>query len=233
MKVGIHEATEMTASEAVQKLREQPKWAYDMLFSAYCALLILAEEMSKGSSALLGRLGSPLVYLNDLLARMRGRPAIPLGIGVYTLGIWGVIVLIVFVCMHLSRRAGPVGKIVERVSGIVTVVGFPVIWLRLSPMNGLSSDETLWLWLEAAGMAGCVILFASGKLPVYAAVPCSILHFALWGWVTRNAISFEWWSALVLLGLCTAGVWAVLAQSSSARLRANPGGRVLPSHHEQ
>jgi hypothetical protein len=178
----------------------------EILFSVYLALLIVTEEEWKSSSAFLGYLSYPLIhYVYPVIFR---RPHAFRGFFIPSLFFWGVLAIITFVVLRFFERITVLRKSLAIVVGLVSVIGFPVIWLHLGNLNGLTPVANKLLVLETLVLGAAI--FALVRIPLVTpllAVTLVLAHFSLWGYVTWNAISIGFWLVYFLLGVCTSVVW--------------------------
>jgi hypothetical protein len=94
------------------------------------------------------------------------------------------------------------------VVGVVTVIGFLVIWLHLGTLNGLSPVADKLLVVEALLLGAAIIIAARmRRVTPLLAITLVLAHFCLWGFVTWNAISTGFWLLYLLLGVCTSVMW--------------------------
>jgi uncharacterized membrane protein len=196
----------------MSRFYERSRWLYELSFSAYAALLVVTEEGYKsGGSVFLGELSYIVLPICRTVARLTRRPASPLGLhpGIYLL--WALLALIALISVHTVGRFPLLRKILSHAAGVVTVAGFPVIWLRLGTMIHLSASTARWLQIEIVGIIACLVLYLIRDSPwrLTLGLLALALHFGLWGWFTRDAIATGFWWTYLLLGVSSGMAWGV------------------------
>ena len=184
---------------------ESVRWLFEVLFSAYCGLLIVTDEAGKEASRLLGWGYPQLLQFQLYLRRHAG---IVLRPSVLDFVAWCcLLALIILVWLRLAGRIAPLRIIVCYVTGVVAVSGFPLLWLRFS-----NQAASRWLLFEVGLIV--VFIFLYRKWPANAVwrilvftVHCAIWVFSTWLDPTFNAVAID-----LLLFIGTTSVWSYYAR---------------------
>jgi hypothetical protein len=204
-------------------------WLLDLMFSVYCALLIVTEENIKESSILHGKLAHPLLFLYRLLADLLHWRHFSFhsyrDMAALLWCWWFVLAAIIFVCMRLFGRSALMRRFLRYATGLVTVAGFPLIWLNLGNMTGRSLVAARWLGLEVAVIVVCVFIYLDRKWSMSAAlgILVLVLHFGFWGWVTWGDRTIGYPSVHLVPGACVSLIWSFyVSLSTGSHLPAMP-----------
>jgi hypothetical protein len=215
----------------MRKPTQYVRWLYELLFSLYWAVQIVAAEEVKEGSRLLTVLQAPLVFLDHL----RRRALTDFEPHLFY-GAWLLLALIVFVCLRLLAQITLVNLFLCYLVGCVTLVGplYAPILESSHLVNGLyvyTGEGHLLVarweqWLEVAAVVVCVFLYLYRKGRVHTALSIVIplFHFAFWGAIIFGG---DWrdylWqvAAFLLVPFCTTLVWGLYVRLL--------GGSILPS----
>lgn len=102
--------------------------------------------------------------------------------------VWsGVVGTGLFLLLSVYRRFRPLGSYARAITGVVSIVGFPLFALlfpRYFPFG--SESRSFLLLLETVGVLICSVLYWFEKWPcgISPTVVLLFLHFSLWAWVT-------------------------------------------------
>lgn len=212
----------------MQPLKKQTRWLNEISFSAYFALLVVAEEETcRRGSVFLQWLGYPLTeYVYPFFVRHDIRL-----IGSHSVTLWLLLAIIAFILIRVLSRFASTTIFLNYVTGFVTVVGFPLLLLPPCNLTALHSSWARWslLYLETTAAAVCVFLYLSRRWPAGAVLTVVLLavHFSVWGWLTWQRIGNPFWTIYLLLGFCSTLLWAVylkqLANGAAQRRRLEIG----------
>ncbi len=188
----------------------QVRGLVELSFSAYFALLVVTEEETcKQRSVFLRWLAYPL---NEYIYPLLMRHHIHLS-GSHSVTLWLLLALIIFFVMRLLSRFAGTGVVLRYIPGFVAVVGFPLLLLPPCNMSALHSSRGGWIWLylEMAAAAVCVLLYLIRRRPAKMTLTVVLLatHFGVWGWLTWERIDNPFWAIYLLLGFCSALLWGV------------------------
>ena len=182
------------------------RWVHELSFSIYCALLIVTDETFKESSILL-RWGYPQLY--QLLLYLHHHARLVPGRNLLFIALWWVLAVAFFGFLRLLGRIGLMRTLICHVSGLVTVAGFPLVWLDVGKVTSLPLVTARWLLFEVVVIAACVFLYLYRDRPTNAAlsIPVLAFHFGFWGWITWSACRFGDPSIYLLFGIGTTLAW--------------------------
>jgi hypothetical protein len=192
-------------------------WLNQCSCSVYFGLLAVLEETWKPSSALLHRLGYPLYqYVYPVLARLFHRAEFSPGPAIHSLALWGLLAVTFFVCLHLLDQVAFTRALLRIFTGTLSFAAFPLLWLRLGNLPGMSLVAPRWLLLEVAVIVACAFLYVYGRWPTNPALSILVLllHFGFWGQVTWGKLSTGFWCLYLLIGSCTSFIWGVYVRES-------------------
>jgi hypothetical protein len=190
------------------------RWLYELLFSVYFALLIVARECSAPSSIFLYRVQTPLRFLDRLFVHLLGRPVFLYDVPHFTYSSWWLLALILLVCLRVLGRVVLMRTILCYAAGATAVAGPLSHWFCWAgPLY--VSPARWWLWLEMAIMVACTFLYMHRRWPTSAALSILVLllHFGFCGLVLFGRTT--WWeypyefAGTLLFPFCTSLAWGV------------------------
>jgi hypothetical protein len=215
------------------------RWLYELLFSLYCALLVVRMEALKEGSFLLRTLQEPLLSFDWLLYRSFHQIVFthtdfdpPLFFGT-----WWLLSLILFICLRSLGRLTRVRIFLFCMAGCVTVSGplFSGIFETSHLVNGYytyTSEGHLviarWIqWLEVTVVVTCAVLYLYRMWPANTALRIAVplLHFSFWGLIifVQDWRAYLWQAvALLVLPFCTSLVWGLLTPPFSKATIPDP-----------
>ena len=193
------------------RLTKHARWLHEVSFSMYVAMLVVTEETYKDGSMFLGKMSLPLLKAYALVAYLRHRSRFFPGFGLHTCLMWGLLAVIVILCVRVLGQAAPVRTFLVRAAGFVIIAGLPLVWLRFPDLAGLPPGTTPWLMFEVVVMVALVFsyLFQRWRTPPEIGLVLLVFHFGLWGHLVGWAGPFSWWSVYALLGVWSGFAWGV------------------------
>ena len=206
----------------MRKSTSYVRWLHEFLFSTYFALLVVTEEETcKAGSIFLKRLGYPLnEYVYPTL--MRYHIHLP---GSHSIALWWLLAVTFFVALRLLGRFAFTTVLLRNVAGFVSVAGFPVLVLPPCNITGLHLSYRICILLYLEIIISITYIFLYRFRGWAAKVALSVLllavHFGIWGWLTWQRIGISFWTIYLLLGFCSALLWAEYFRRSGENEKAS------------
>lgn len=194
------------------RLTSYCRWTYELSFSLYCALLVVTWEAWKPTgSSFLRILEYPLnKYLFPALVKLNIHLS-PFGVFSHSALLWYILAIVLLLVFHNSTQLATTRKWLHMMAGVISVAGFPALWLHMGSLEGLSPTVSLYLLLETALSVVFVLLYSYGasQIDTRAAIVLLTIHFGIWGGIAERKLSVGFWLIYVLLSICTVLAWAV------------------------
>ena len=207
--------------ENMRRLPRYTRWLYELLFSVYCAALVVFWGNEHGYW---DRLQVPLLALDRGLLPLLHRTIFTRNAFHAFYGELFYVTVIAFLCVWVLERIALTRMFLRIVTAVVPVAG-PLASDVFESAHMVGGDYfrtseghlavARWLqWLEVTVVVGCILLFLFRRWPANASLGILVLllHFGFWGSIIfgQDWRDYLWqFAALVVLPFCTGLAWGL------------------------
>jgi len=186
------------------------RWPHEFLFSMNLATVVVWASEERLPSVLLNVLGNAVErYLIPVLRKLsftgNSRPAGYLFYFAMCLLLGLSIFLVLRLLAYLSVLRSPVLVLV----GALNVASFPISYLYLHSLWGISATQTLWLSVEMVIFAVLAVVYRyqEQRIPPVPGILLLATHFGVWAWVSGGFL-------FPILGFLSSLTWGLYMRLS-------------------